>query len=67
MAPGVPVYNYYDLTLRVPVREKLELRAGVLNVADKDPPIVGDVIGQTNVGVYDIIGRQFYVGVKARF
>jgi outer membrane receptor for ferrienterochelin and colicin len=52
------------------VRSGLELRGGVANLADKAPPVLNDsIIGalQTEPYTYDIVGRRFYLAVKASF
>jgi outer membrane receptor protein involved in Fe transport len=65
--PGTPVYNYFDLLGRYRLTEKIELRAGVTNVGDRQPPDVGGLRGITNLGTYDPIGRSYYLGARARF
>lgn len=47
-----------------------EIYAGVDNLFDRTPPIAPvDFIsnGATNASIYDVIGRRYYVGVRARF
>ena len=66
-AAGVPNYNIFDLTGRFKINEKLTLRAGITNLFDKQPPVVGGTPGLTQAGTYDILGRSFYIGAKARF
>jgi outer membrane receptor protein involved in Fe transport len=69
-AHGVPAVSYFDLDLAWKVREGLELRGGVINLADKEPPTLNDsIIGNvhTDLSTYDIVGRRFYVALKARF
>jgi iron complex outermembrane receptor protein len=66
-AAGVPAYNLVDANLAFRVTHALQLQGGVTNLFDKQPPIVGGTIGQTQPGTYDIIGRAFFVGVKAKF
>lgn len=64
---GAPTYSLFDLTTRFDVTEEVELFAGVNNLFDKDPPnLAGNVFG-TNLGTYDVIGRTFFVGARARF
>jgi iron complex outermembrane receptor protein len=65
--PGVPAYHYFDLNLRADVAESMTLRAGITNLFDKGPPIVGGQVGSTEPRTYDVIGRSFFVGVQARF
>lgn len=67
IVPGVPAYSYFDLNGRIGVTDKFVLRAGVVNLLDKDPPTVGGVAGDTEFTLYDTLGRQFYVGVSAKF
>ncbi|WP_206243491.1 TonB-dependent receptor plug domain-containing protein [Novosphingobium terrae] len=67
VAPGVPAYDIFDLTGQVSVNERLQIRFGVTNLANKQPPVVGGVLGQTLPGTYDIIGRSFYMGAKVHF
>lgn len=69
-AHGVPAVSYFDFDGLWKVRSSLELRAGVANLANKRPPVLNDsIIGalQTEPYTYDIIGRRFYVAIKANF
>jgi outer membrane receptor for ferrienterochelin and colicin len=67
----VPGFSYLDLEATWQVGKVLSLRAGVNNVADKDPPIINTVLvpgGQANTNdVYDLFGRQIFVAFTARF
>jgi outer membrane receptor protein involved in Fe transport len=73
----IDAYNYIDLSATWRVRDNLNLRAGVTNVADKDPPIVDandlpaagppEGNGNTYPGVYDSLGRTFFIGLTADF
>lgn len=62
--PGTPTYDLFDLFAKLRVNDKFELRGGVQNLGDRDPPPVGG-FNATNPGVYDTIGRSFFLGVKA--
>lgn len=64
---GTNAYNYFDLFAGLSVEDQVELRAGVNNIGDKQPPVVGGLIGTTNLGVYDAIGRSYFLGAKLRF
>ena len=66
-AAGVPAYDLFDVTLLYKFNDHILVRGGVNNVADEEPPIVGGTIGQTQPGTYDIIGRNFYLGVQLGF
>jgi iron complex outermembrane recepter protein len=68
----LPDMSYLDLSAIYTVHEGIMLRAGVNNVLDKDPPIVatnfsgGPGTPNTLPG-YDLLGRQAFVGMTARF
>ena len=66
--------SYFDLSGNWRVKDGFTVRAGVNNILDKDPPIQGSVAtqlpdgnGNTWPGVYDSLGRQFFVGLTAKF
>jgi iron complex outermembrane recepter protein len=66
--------SYVDLSLDWRVSRRLELRVGVNNVFDVDPPVIGTdfqdgVAANSNTypGVYDALGRWLFVGVTAGF
>ena len=67
---GVPAYNLYDLYFNYNWN-KYSFRFGIENLLDKQPPVVGynpGVDTNTNItspGNYDILGRRWYLGVKA--
>jgi hypothetical protein len=69
----LPSVEYYDLTAGYMIQAtNTHLRAGILNLADKTPPISGiNSFGSgssvTDVTVYDTVGRRFYVGVTQKF
>ena len=67
---GVPGVSYFDLDLTAKVGKQFELRAGIVNLVDKQPPVLNDsLIGSyaTDPYTYDLIGRRFYVTAKVRF
>jgi iron complex outermembrane receptor protein len=73
----IKAYSYFDLSGTWTVRDGTTLRFGVNNVFDKDPPIVdtnnfavsGPPFGNGNTypGVYDSLGRTFFIGITADF
>ena len=65
--PGVKAHDYFDLSLRIDPVERFSLRFGVNNLFDKTPPVVGGVLGQTDPGTYDVLGRTYYLAATARF
>ena len=66
-------YDLFNLSANWSVTRQITLRAGVDNLLDKDPPIVGynpgvnNARGATSPGFYDILGRRYYAGVKVEF
>jgi iron complex outermembrane recepter protein len=69
----IPGYSYLDVTTVWHVLSNLELRAGVSNILDKDPPLVpsGDISGNAGPAnswpAYDYLGRQIFVAFTAKF
>jgi outer membrane receptor protein involved in Fe transport len=69
-AHGVPAVSYFDLDGAWQVRRGLELRGGIINLADQNPPVLNDnVVGgyRTDPYTYDLVGRRFYVAIKSKF
>ncbi len=64
---GVKPYNLWDMFASAKIAEKMEFRAGINNLFDRGVPIVASNQVQTDVALYDIIGRSFYFGVKVGF
>ena len=70
----IPDANYFDLSGNWRVKDGLTVRAGVNNVFDGDPPLVSNGAcaaavcnGNTYPGIYDALGREFFVGLTAKF
>jgi iron complex outermembrane receptor protein len=70
----VSSYDIFDLAGRFRVNDVVELRAGIENLFDREPNIVGRIAGVTDAvgelepgGAYDVLGRRFYVGAKVEF
>ena len=61
----IPSYNYLDLTAVVHPVKQVEVRLGVNNLFDKDPPLLPSQLAneaQNNTyNSYDTLGRQLYV------
>jgi len=65
-----PSRIYTALSGSYDVNETVELFGGVENLFDEDPPIMGTFLvgdANTDVGLYDVIGRRFQMGVRMRF
>jgi outer membrane receptor protein involved in Fe transport len=66
-------YHYFDLAATVPVTKAFQMRAGVNNLFDKDPPAIAAGLlasfgnGNTYPGVYDVLGRSVFVGATVNF
>ena len=67
----IPAYNYLDISGSWGFREGMQLRFGVNNIADKNPPIVTSEItagGDANTySTYDQLGRQAFIAVSMKF
>jgi outer membrane receptor protein involved in Fe transport len=71
---SIDAYNYLDLYASWDILKMVSVNAGVTNVFDKDPPVVGNEAGTTSAnsgntfpGVYDTVGRVYSLGVSMRF
>ncbi|UIJ44673.1 TonB-dependent receptor [Sphingomonas cannabina] len=69
----IEAYNYFDLSVTQAVGKQLQLRMGVNNLLDKDPPAIAAGIlsafgnGNTYPGVYDPLGRTVFFGATVNF
>ncbi|HXC54240.1 MAG TPA: TonB-dependent receptor, partial [Rhizomicrobium sp.] len=68
-----PDFDYFDLTGTWSVADSIDLRAGVRNLFDKDPPITdnntapaSDVNNNTFPNTYDALGRVIFVGATIK-
>jgi outer membrane receptor protein involved in Fe transport len=69
---GVGSYQVFNLFGGYTINERMQLRFGIDNVADEEPPIYGSRPGdrnadETRADHYDILGRRYYVGLKMTF
>ena len=69
---GADSYNIFDFNGQWAINETYEVRFGVDNLFDEEPPIYGatptsTAAGTTLAGFYDTLGRRMYVGFKAQF
>lgn len=74
MVPEIDAFDYFDLSGSYDVTQSITLRAGIENLFDKQPPVVGNDYGGTaeNSGntfpaTYDTLGRSFFLSATARF
>ncbi|MXP40742.1 TonB-dependent receptor [Altererythrobacter soli] len=70
----IGAYDIFDLAGRFQVNDRFELRGGIENLFDREPEIFGRIPGVTDAvgepepgGAFDVLGRRFYVGLKASF
>jgi outer membrane receptor protein involved in Fe transport len=75
----IAAYNYLDLTGAFDVYKNIRLQIGVNNIMDKDPPLVvgsdcstsspagANCNGNTFPGVYDAMGRYWFMELTAKF
>jgi iron complex outermembrane receptor protein len=68
----LPSISYFDLSATFHPRKSLDLRVGINNIFDKDPPLTasaGGIAANGNyfAGMYDSLGRYLFVGLTARF
>jgi outer membrane receptor protein involved in Fe transport len=78
---SVPAYDTFNLFAGFTIGDRIQLRGGIDNLTDEDPPIVGTRLPGTNgptdpgdrnaentrADFYDILGRRAYFGVKMAF
>jgi iron complex outermembrane recepter protein len=65
----IGAYDLFDLAFAFAVNDNLTLNMGINNLFDKEPPLIGDNQGQANTypGVYDVLGRDFFISANLRF
>ena len=66
----IPKVNYVDLAAVWQVADNAKIYAGINNLTDQEPPIVGTSggdNGNTYPGLYDALGRYLFVGVGMEF
>ena len=64
---GVPAYSYFDFNGHYQIDSKLQVTAGITNLFNKQEPFVAGAPLLTDAATYDILGREYFVGVKANF
>jgi iron complex outermembrane recepter protein len=70
----IKAYDYFDLSTRFSLSDKLSLTVLAENIFNKKPPLVGSTIGATgfNSGntypsTYDTLGRKYTIAAKLKF
>jgi outer membrane receptor protein involved in Fe transport len=70
--PHTPAYLYHDLTARWLVNDMFGVTLGVVNIADKQPPIYttdaqAGIQDNTDPSTYDVLGRRYFLSATAKF
>jgi outer membrane receptor protein involved in Fe transport len=66
----LPAYNYFDIAASWKPIENVEVRAGINNLLDKDPPVISVGIapgGANTYSAYDQLGREVFAAVTLKF
>lgn len=64
----IDAVDYFDLNGSWQVNDTYSIRGGVTNLTDKQPPYFTSYVqANTDPSTYDVLGRRFYVAVKAKF
>jgi iron complex outermembrane recepter protein len=68
---GIPNYSYLDLSASWDIFKGVQVRGGINNILDKDPPLITSEIvagGAANTfETYDTFGREVFVAFTAKF
>ncbi|MEZ5562069.1 MAG: TonB-dependent receptor [Gammaproteobacteria bacterium] len=65
---NLPSHTYHDLAAAWAIDETFELSAGIRNLFDKEPPLYENHIDQnTDPSTYDMVGRFYFAGIRAKF
>ncbi|MBT1450480.1 TonB-dependent receptor [Glaciecola sp. XM2] len=71
---SIDAYNYIDVFASYAVTDYLTVSAGIDNLTDEEPPVVGGEVGDTSSNGgntfpsnYDVLGTMYKVGVRFRF
>jgi iron complex outermembrane receptor protein len=67
---GIDSYSYFDLSGNYAVSDNVTFTAGVNNIFDKEPPMVGNTVASnanTVAGFYDTLGRFLFVSAGVKF
>ena len=69
-AVDIPKLNYLDLAAVWRITDDAQIYAGINNLTDREPPILGNTSGSngnTYPGLYDALGRYLFMGVNMEF
>lgn len=65
----ISAYNSFDASASYHLTDNYQVTAGIDNLFDKRPPVIGGNDEQSNTypATYDVFGRTYYVNFKATF
>jgi outer membrane receptor protein involved in Fe transport len=69
----IPSFDYFDLDTSFVIGSHMQLRLGVNNLLDRNPPIAGFnanpllVNGNMVAAMYDTLGRYMFVGLTVKY
>ncbi|HBK45890.1 MAG TPA: TonB-dependent receptor [Xanthomonadaceae bacterium] len=61
---------YFDANASYDLNGHLEIFGGIDNIGDRQPPILGTALAgdaNTDVSLYDVLGRRYFLGVRVKF
>ena len=64
-----PVW-YLDTSFSIDATETFSFFGGVNNLLDRQPPILGTTLvgdANTDVSLYDTLGRRYFIGARMKF
>jgi outer membrane receptor protein involved in Fe transport len=71
---SIKAYNYFDVSLGWQPSKNTSLSMAIFNIGDLKPPMVGNTISTTTANSgntfpqwYDVVGRQYRLGLTVRF
>jgi outer membrane receptor protein involved in Fe transport len=69
---GARVYDLFNLAASWNINQTVRITAGIDNLLDRDPNPVGagpnnNGAGNTEPGIYDVLGRRYYGGLRLSF
>ncbi len=64
----ISAVNYYDLNATWKITDTYSIRGGVTNLTNKQPPYFSSYVqANTDPSTYDVLGRRFFMAIKAKF
>ena len=66
---NISAESYWDLFFNLQLGDSWEVFGGIENLGDEEPPILASnqIDANTDPTTYDVMGRSYFVGIRARF